>query len=135
MLRQACPRDHLSPGLIRHLHRRDLPGGGGPGRASRSISLVDDVTWLAEGDNISEVVHRLERCAAASLRWAGDNAVRFETQALAGERRETDQSGRAGRALRQGVYPVARSVARLGSYPPGNRQRRLDKARQAEARL
>lgn len=43
---------------------------------------MDDTTWVVEGDSVSEVVHRLERCAAASLRWADDNAVRFETSKI-----------------------------------------------------
>ena len=42
------------------------------------ISFVDGVTWLVEGA-VNEVVQRLEKCAAASLSWAGDNAVRFGT--------------------------------------------------------
>ena len=45
---------------------------------SRGISYVDDVTWIAEGANVDEVVEKLERCAEASLRWADSNAVRFE---------------------------------------------------------
>ena len=44
---------------------------------SRGISFVDDVTWLAEGTNLNDVVDKLERCAAASLQWADRN--RFET--------------------------------------------------------
>lgn len=46
---------------------------------SRGISFVDDVTRVVEGDNINDIVCRLERFAAASLRWASNNAVRFET--------------------------------------------------------
>ena len=45
----------------------------------RDISFVDDVTWVAEGRNLDEVVHKLERCAELSLSWAKDNAVSFET--------------------------------------------------------
>ena len=50
------------------------------GRAedSRRISHVDNVTWVVEGTDLDDVVGKLERCAAASLEWAGDNAVRFE---------------------------------------------------------
>lgn len=46
---------------------------------SRGISFVDDVTWLVEGRDAGEVVQRLKQCAAASLAWAEDNVVRFET--------------------------------------------------------
>ena len=35
---------------------------------SRGISYVDDVTWIAEGTDIDDVVSKLERCAQASLR-------------------------------------------------------------------
>ena len=45
----------------------------------RGISFVGDITWVVVGGNANEVIQRLERCAAASLRWAENNAVRFET--------------------------------------------------------
>ena len=45
---------------------------------SRGISYVDDVTWVVEGRDVDDVVSKLERCAQASLRWADNNAVRFE---------------------------------------------------------
>lgn len=46
---------------------------------SRGISFVDDVTWVVEGGNVAEVVGKLERCATASLEWAENNSIRFET--------------------------------------------------------
>lgn len=45
---------------------------------SRGISFVDNVTWVVKGDNINGVAQHLERCVAASLRWAEGNAVQFE---------------------------------------------------------
>ena len=48
---------------------------------SRGISYVDDVTWIAEGANVDEVVEKLERCAQASLEWA-DNAVRLDRKSV-----------------------------------------------------
>ena len=45
----------------------------------RGISFVDDVTWVAEGVDLEDVVQKLEGCAAASLRWAESNAARSET--------------------------------------------------------
>ena len=39
---------------------------------------MDDVTWVVEGTDVDDVVGKLEECAAASLEWGGDNAVRFE---------------------------------------------------------
>ena len=44
----------------------------------RGISIVADVSWLVEGSAVDEMAQRLEQCAAASLRWADLNAVRFE---------------------------------------------------------
>ena len=46
---------------------------------SRGISFVDDVTCIVERADINRAVQRVECCAAASLRWSDDNAVRFET--------------------------------------------------------
>lgn len=40
---------------------------------------MDGVTWLVEGLDVRDVVRKLEQCASASLEWAQDNAVRFET--------------------------------------------------------
>ena len=45
----------------------------------RGISLVDDITWVVKGVDLDDMAQKLEGCAAASLRWANDNAVRFET--------------------------------------------------------
>lgn len=39
---------------------------------------MDDVSWIVERTDADNVVSKLERCAAACLRWAGDNAVRIE---------------------------------------------------------
>ena len=49
---------------------------------SRGISFVDDMTWLVEGAELNDVVKRLERCMAASLQWANNNAVRLRLQRL-----------------------------------------------------
>ena len=56
----------------------------------RAILFVDSTAYLAEGANISEMVQKLERCAAVSLCWANNNAVRFEaskTEAIVFSRR------------------------------------------------
>jgi len=45
----------------------------------RALSFVDDVTWLAVGEDVGLLVRTLERCARLSERWAKDNAVEFET--------------------------------------------------------
>ena len=42
---------------------------------SRGISYVDDVTWVAEGASVDDVVDKLERCAQASLEWADKNEM------------------------------------------------------------
>ena len=46
---------------------------------SRGIPFVGDVTWVVEGNDLDDVVRKLEQFAAASFQWADDNAVRFET--------------------------------------------------------
>ena len=69
----------------------------------RGISFVDDITWVAEGVDLDDVVRKLEGCAAASLQWAEGNAVRFETsktEAVLFSRRR--QHRRCGRAIRVG---------------------------------
>lgn len=40
---------------------------------------MDDITWVVEGTSLDDVIRKLEQCTEASLRWASDNAVRFET--------------------------------------------------------
>ena len=45
----------------------------------RGISFVDDITWVVEGTDLNDVIAKIEGCARASLEWAEDNAVRFET--------------------------------------------------------
>ena len=41
---------------------------------SRGISFADGIV----GGDINDIVHGLERCATASLRWADDSAVRIK---------------------------------------------------------
>ena len=45
----------------------------------RGISFVDDVTWIVEAVDLDDVTAKLKECAQASLRWAENNTVRFET--------------------------------------------------------
>lgn len=45
---------------------------------SQGISFADDTTRIVEGTDVDDVTDNLVRCAVASLRWAGDNAVRLE---------------------------------------------------------
>ena len=45
----------------------------------RGISFMDDITWVAEGEDMMDLTEKLGRCAERSLRWAEGNAVRFET--------------------------------------------------------
>ena len=39
---------------------------------------MDEVTWVIGGTDLDDVVGKLERCAAASLKLAGDNTARFK---------------------------------------------------------
>ena len=113
---------------------------------SRGISYVDDVTWIAEGANVDEVVDRLERCAKASLRWADSNAVRFEeskTEAVLFSNRRRHRQCR--REIRVGdthrVRFAGKATRWLGIWLDAslnleeNRRRRIGKTRQAEAKL
>ena len=113
---------------------------------SRGISFVDDVTWLAEGTNLNDVVDKLERCAEASLQWADHNAVRFETSkteaVLFSKKRKTPPlqhwqrhpGGQPDRPLRVGDHTLAWDLAGLHALAE-SRRRRIGKTRQAEAGL
>ena len=45
----------------------------------RGISFLDNISGVVEGTDLKDVIAKLEGCARASLEWAEDNAVRFET--------------------------------------------------------
>ena len=112
---------------------------------SRGISFVDDVTWIVEGTDIDGVSRKLERCAAASLRWADDNAVRFEaskTEASLFSRRQKHR--RCEREVRVGTHQARfnpGAMRWLGIWLDStlnlaeNRRRRIGQTRQAVARL
>ena len=111
----------------------------------RGISFVDDVTWVAEGRNLDEVVHKLERCAELSLSWAKDNAVSFETSKteaiLFTRKRKHRHCNRTIQVGSQQVKFAGEATRWLGIWLDStltlaeNRRIRLGKARQAEARL
>jgi hypothetical protein len=42
------------------------------------ISFVDDLSWIASGANVMELVETLEKCAKIATRWAEQNAVEFD---------------------------------------------------------
>ena len=70
---------------------------------SRGISFLDDVGWAVEGTDLDDVISKLERCSAASLRWASNNAVSFETPkaeaihfSRRGRHRQCQRGARAG---------------------------------------
>lgn len=42
------------------------------------MSFVDDLSWIASGDNVSEITITLEKCAEIATRWAEQNAVEFD---------------------------------------------------------
>ena len=111
----------------------------------RGISFVDDVTWLAEGVDLDDVIRKLERCAEASLRWADSNAVRFETTKteaiLFSRKRKHHQCHRGVRVRGQTVHFAGEATRWLGIWLDSslslaeNRCRWIGKTRQAEARL
>ena len=111
----------------------------------RGISFVDDITWVAEGVDLEDMVRKLEGCAATSLQWAEDNAVRFETSkteaVLFSRRRQHRRCGRAIRVGDQQVHFAEGATCWLGIWLDSaltlakNRGIRIGRARQAEARL
>ena len=95
---------------------------------------------------MDDVLEKLERCAAASLQMAGDNAVRFEeskTEAILSSRRRKQK--RRQREIRVGASHGVRfspeATRWLGFWLDSilslaeNRRRRIGETRQAEARL
>jgi len=46
----------------------------------KALSFVDDVAWLAEGDEANEISEILEKAAAAAQEWAEANAAAFDAQ-------------------------------------------------------
>ena len=111
----------------------------------RGISFVDDITWLVEGYDIQDVATKLERCAEAGLKWAGQNAVRFETTKteaiLSSRRRKHRGCQRSIRVGAQRVQFAPGATQWLGIWLHStltlqkHRWRRIGKARQAEARI
>ena len=113
----------------------------------RGISFVDDVTWRAEGQNIDEVVRKLEQYAATSPRWADNNAVRFETsktEAMLFSRRRKHWRAKAKKAIRVGDQTVhfSRAVTRWPGIWLGwaltlreNRRRCINQVCQAEPKI
>ena len=107
---------------------------------------MDDVTWVVEGTDVDDVDSKLERCAVASLRWADDNAARFEeskTEAILFSKRRKHKrcrrEVRVGNTHRVCFNPEA--TRWLGIWLDAslnlaeNRRRRIGRTRQAEARL
>jgi len=47
---------------------------------SEGISLVDDVAWVVEGEDVGECTQRLEGCAKEAQIWAKENACKFDIE-------------------------------------------------------
>ena len=111
----------------------------------RGISFVDDVTWIAEGVDLDDVVRKLESCARASLQWAENNAVRFKTpntEAILFSRKRKHRGHERGiRVGDRTVCFASEATRRLGIWLDSsltlaeNSRVRIGKARQAEARV
>jgi ribonuclease HI len=113
----------------------------------RGLSFVDDVTWLAVGDSVGDVVGTLEESARQSGWWAADNAVRFEmskTEAVlfTRNRRLWGQRQRMSVRVEGRDVPFTKEATRwLGIWlDPGllmsdNRRKCIARARKAEAAL
>ena len=110
------------------------------------MSYVDDVTWIVEGTDVGDVSNKLERCATGSLQCADRNAVCFEeskTEAILFSKRRKHK--RCRQKIRVGIahwvhfnpdstwwlsiwLEASPSLAK-------NRQKRIEKTREAEGRL
>jgi hypothetical protein len=42
------------------------------------LSFVDDMACMVEGDDVTQCIQRMQRCASRARRWAEDNAVEFD---------------------------------------------------------
>jgi len=47
---------------------------------SEDISFVDDVAWVAEGEDVGKCTKRLDRCAAETTLWAKENTCQFDIE-------------------------------------------------------
>ena len=113
----------------------------------RALSFVDDVTWLAVGEDVGLLVRTLERCARWSERWAKDNAVEFETsktEAILFSRKRKHWKKRAEARIRVGEHTIkfSKEATRwLGIWLDSSlkltthRQKCINRARAAERRL
>ena len=46
---------------------------------AKSLSFMDDVGWVATGNNINEVVRQLEASARVSIDWVERQELEFDT--------------------------------------------------------
>jgi hypothetical protein len=47
---------------------------------SEGISVVDDMAWVVEGEDVGECTQRSEGCAREAQIWATENACRFDIE-------------------------------------------------------
>jgi len=77
---------------------------------SEGISFVDDVAWVAEGEDVGECTQRLERCAAETTIWAKKNACQFDiekTEAMLFTRPRKNQEPKMNARVRVGNHEVS----------------------------
>jgi len=101
------------PGLFGHVEE-NVPG-------IKALAFVDDVTWLAEGENKDALSATLERAAKAAQEWADANAVTFDTQkteAIVLSRRRRTPLANA-RGIRVGETRCASTTRRPGGWASG----------------
>ena len=137
----------VSPVLFA-IYIADIHGGvEGQMEGCRGTSFVDDVTWAVEGENMLDLAAKLEGCAEKSLRWAQNNAARFETSKteailFSRNRRQWREKGRWPiRVGDQQVFFAKEATRWLGVWIDSaitfvdNRRRCISQARQAGARV
>jgi len=47
--------------------------------SAKGLTFVDDLGWVATGNNVNQVVTTPERCAAKSIEWASRRGLQFDT--------------------------------------------------------
>ena len=111
----------VSP-LLFNIYISGVHEAGEGGGSVRSLSFVDDVTWVAQGRSVQEVRAKLEAAARRAIGWGGTNGVSFEagkTEAILFSRNRRHWRDRGHERIRIGDHRIpfnARATRWLGIY-------------------
>jgi hypothetical protein len=76
----GLPQGSPVSSILFAIHMADQPKEvEGKVQGCRSLSFVNDFTWIVDANDIPTLVKKLERCTRISQRWAERNTVHFET--------------------------------------------------------